>query len=355
MSSRAERKVRTMADNWYEKEGLDNDVVLSTKACIVRNVKGYNFMPRLDDNECRSLMMNVDHVIDKDIFQGGPAETIPKPVIMNMIKLQILGREGSQLINPERKSFYFNSDGSLSISVGCGEHINVRAMAPGHDISVYKKAEGTVIELEKQLDIAYSDSYGFLTSNVRLAGTGLRVLYTVALPAIAKTEGGIAALKQRVEQYEWNIYPFAERGELADSNVFIIASINTLGVTEDDVLRRGEMLISDIIKAERSCREEIATNKKEQTADVYGRSYGTLKYCNLITRSEALQALAWLRLYHDYDDSGEIKCSWNMIDKLTMEVLWEPGASSRKTSPSAILNAQKIRADGIRRIVKGDE
>ena len=34
-----------MAD-WYVNEGKDNDVVLSTKACIVRNIKGYNFLPR---------------------------------------------------------------------------------------------------------------------------------------------------------------------------------------------------------------------------------------------------------------------------------------------------------------------
>ena len=39
---------------WYEEKGRDNDVVLSTKACIVRNIKGYNFMPRLDDKECQS-------------------------------------------------------------------------------------------------------------------------------------------------------------------------------------------------------------------------------------------------------------------------------------------------------------
>ena len=29
---------------WYVNEGKDNDVVLSTKACIVRNIKGYNFL-----------------------------------------------------------------------------------------------------------------------------------------------------------------------------------------------------------------------------------------------------------------------------------------------------------------------
>ncbi|MBR4431088.1 MAG: hypothetical protein IKS75_07315 [Clostridiales bacterium] len=340
---------------WYEEKGRDNDVVLSTKACIVRNIKGYNFMPRLDDKECQSLMNTIDEAVDKDIFAGGQASELDKDTAIRLIRLQVLGREGSQMAGAERKAFYYNDNASLSIAVGSGEHITVRAQAAGHDISVYKAAEKTVTDLESKLDIAYSDKYGFLTSNVRLAGTGLKILYTVALPAISKTEGGIAALTQRVGQYEWTIYPFAERGELADSNVYIIASVNTLGVTEDEVLKRGEMLIADVIKAERACREEIATSKKDQSEDIYGRSYGTLRYCAQVSRSEAIQALGWLRLYHDYYDAGDIKCSWNAINKLTMNVLWEPGVPLKKNSPSALTTSQKIRADGIRRTLKSEE
>ena len=114
------------------------------------------------------------------------------------------------------------------------------------------------------------------------------------------------------------------------------------------------MLITDVIKAERACREEIVTSKKLQTEDIYGRSYGNLRYGSLITRSEAIEALEWLRLYHEYDDSGEIKCSWNTINKLTMDILWEPAAPNRKT-PGSFTNSQKIRAQGIRTILKGAE
>ena len=338
---------------WYTIEGKDNDVVLSTKACVVRNIKGYNFMPRLDDKECQSLLETVDNAIDKERFTGGKADQLDKDTVLRLTRLQILGREASQLADPGRKAFYCNDDASLSIAVGSGEHLTVKAMAQGHDISVYKKAEDVAVGLERKLDVAFSENYGFLTSNVRLAGTGLKILYTVSLPAISKTEGGIAALTQRVSQYEWNIYPFAERGEIADSDVYIIASVNTLGVTEDEVLKRGEMLITDVIKAERACREEIATSKKEQSVDIYGRSYGTLRYAGMISRSEALQALGWLRLYHDHDDTGEIKLSWNTLDKLTMDILWEPGAPSRKNSQS--IASQKFRANGIRKILKGDE
>ncbi|WP_034449862.1 hypothetical protein [Butyrivibrio sp. AE2032] len=336
---------------WYTTEGADNDVVLSTKACIVRNIKGYNFMPRLDDKDCRSLMDTIDGAVDKDTYIGGCAADLDRNTVLKLTRLQLLGREASQLANPERKAFYYNDDASLSITVGCGEHLTIKAQAQGHDISVYKKAEMLAVDLEKKLDIAFSGNYGFLTSNVRLAGTGLKILYTVAIPALSKTESGITALSQRVRQYEWTLYPFSERGETADSDVYIIASVNTLGVTEEELLRRGEMLIADVIKAERACREELISSRKEQAEDNYGRSYGTLRYANMISRGEALQALSWIRLYHDHDDSGEIKISWNTIDKLTMDILWEPGAPNRKSGQSTA--SQKYRANGIRKILKG--
>ena len=119
---------------WYTNDGKDNDVVLSTKACIVRNIKGYNFMPRLDDKECQSLLETIDKAIDKDVYTGGNAADLDKNTILKLTRLQILGREASQMANPERKAFYYNDDVSLSVAVGAGEHLTVKAMAAGHGI-----------------------------------------------------------------------------------------------------------------------------------------------------------------------------------------------------------------------------
>ena len=61
---------------WYEKEGRDEDVVLSTKACIVRNVKGYNFPSKMDEKDANSLLKKVDSVIDRNSLSGGLAADI---------------------------------------------------------------------------------------------------------------------------------------------------------------------------------------------------------------------------------------------------------------------------------------
>ena len=337
---------------WYEKEGRDEDVVLSTKACIVRNIKGYNFPSKMDEKDANSLLKKVDSVIDRNVFSGGMAtDIISSGDTATLMKAQVSGRDGSLLFAPDRKAIYYTEDYSLSIAVGNSEHLTIKAQAPGHDISIYRRAEKAAVELEKKLDIAYSEKYGFLTSSVKLTGTGLKILYTVAIPAIAKTEGGIAALGQRVGQYEWTIYPFAEQGELNESSVYIIASVSTLGVSEEEILARGEMLIEDVIKAERACREQLATKKKTQMQDLYGRAYGLMRFATLMSRREALDSICWLRLFRDYDDSCEFDCKWKMLNMITQEVCWEQqrrGEINTQTS-------QKQRAERIRKILKGDD
>jgi len=337
---------------WYETEGRDEDVVMSTKACLVRNVKGYNFPSKMDDKDCKSLLAAVDGAIDKNVFSGGAAtDIVTSGDAATLMQAQISGRDGSLLHAPDKKAIYYSEDYSLSVAVGNTEHLTIKAQAPGHDIGVYRKAESVAVDLEKKLDIAYSEKYGFLTSSVKMTGTGLRILYTVAIPAIAKTEGGIAALRQRVGQYEWNIYPFAEQGELNESSVYIIASVSTLGVSEEELLERGEMLISDIIKAERACREQFATKKKTQMKDLYGRAYGLMRFATLMSRREVMESICWLRLYRDYDDSHEFECTWKMLNTITQEVCWE----QQRRNEINTQTSQKRRADRIKKILKGDD
>ena len=51
---------------WYEKSGEDMDVVIATKVSVVRNVKGFNFSPKISTAESDSLLDMVSAVIDKN-------------------------------------------------------------------------------------------------------------------------------------------------------------------------------------------------------------------------------------------------------------------------------------------------
>jgi len=341
---------------WYEKYGKDQDVVLSSKACIVRNVKGYNFSNKMTGSDFDSLLEQIDGAIDKTVTGNvwaanalGSGNDTGKSLLTP--ESQLFGRNMYIIRDPNHKRIYYNDDAGLSIVVGSHEHLTIRAMAAGNDPSVYNKAEKIATGLERKLEMAYSDKYGFLTSDIGVVGTGFKMIYTVAIPAISKSNEALAALRDRVSHYHWDIYPFAEQGELGNSSVYILTNISTLGVSEEEIISRGKMLLKDVVQFERTLREKVATKNKTQTSDLYGRSFGLLRYSGVISRKEAIDALGWLRIYKEYDDSGEINISWEKINKLTQDVCWEfiPAAKRGSTAASA------IRASKIKSILKGDD
>ncbi len=342
---------------WYEKSGKNQDVVLSTKVIVTRNIRGYNFPCKMNSDECRQIVDQVAKVIDKDKLPNEwtgaslPAKTEDGKALLTS-ESQLLGRRLNVLKDADRKAIYYNEDCSLSVTVNQDEHLTVRALAAGHDPKAYAMADDMAASLEQKLDIAFSERHGFLTSDIKLAGTGTVILYTVAIPAIVKSNGGLNMLRQRVNQYYWSITPFDEQGQYASSNVYVIGSISTRGVSGEEVLRRGEMLINDIIQLERGCREQFATRRTSEVSDLFGRAYGMLRYARNINPREALDALGWLRMYKEYDDSSEVSISWEKLNKLTQEILWESERFSSKPKGGKL---DTIRANKIKNILKGDE
>ena len=161
---------------WYEKEGRDEDVVLSTKACLVRNIKGYNFPSKMDDKDAESLLSKVDSVIDRNQFSGGRAtDIINTGDTAELMKAQISGRDGSLLFSPDKKSIYYTEDYGLSIAVGNSEHLTIKAQAPGHDIGVYRLAEKAAVELEKKLD-TWEHQHNLAASIFELDRAGFDIL-----------------------------------------------------------------------------------------------------------------------------------------------------------------------------------
>ena len=45
---------------WYEKEGNNMDVVLSTKIVLNRNIKGFPFPPKMSDADRRKMLEEVE-------------------------------------------------------------------------------------------------------------------------------------------------------------------------------------------------------------------------------------------------------------------------------------------------------
>ena len=336
---------------WYERPGKDTDVVLSSKVTIVRNIKGFSFPSKMSDADRENAMGMIRQAggnMGFNFIRCDEMDDTAKEDVFDQYYCKY------NFLNSEQKTaFLLGKKEGLGVLLGDKEHISIVSFISGDDVvSAYKSAEEVAEKFEKEMEIAYSDKLGFLTSDIRYVGTGLSISFLVSLPGIEKTAGALAILSKRAEKYDWQIRPILQSDGNKEAGMFEIKSIATLGVSESDMVSRAQKVIADAVKLERSCRTNIYKKKTLIVEDQFYRSYALLRYARKIEATEVLNLLGWLRFGLDNIKESEVDLDWDTINMLTHKVRRDYTAvdsRGRKNAASA-----GIRADKIRKALKKD-
>lgn len=344
---------------WYEKEGSDPDVVIMTTAVVSRSLNGTPFVPKMTKEDFDHVKDSVDVAmkgISMERMEGGKVDL---ETLDQLNRDRVLMNEGADL--SENSVIYTDSERSLNVFVNFNEHLTVEARSAGFDLDVTDKAESFASMLESKLDIAFSEKYGFLNSNLEETGTGLRIFAMVCIPGICRNERGAELIAKRCQQYDWKLAaPFKRSGA---AGIFFVMSDAMLGVSEAKICENGRQLIGEIIALERKCREEIVKSNPSMYEDLYARAYGTLRYATVQQPQEILSNLSNIRLYKDsYKAEGTeeteeadlpVKVSWKTINEITGDVCHECMGGRSKTR--TMLAANKKRAAQVKNLLKGDD
>ena len=337
---------------WYENDGKNMDVVLSTKIILNRNIKGFPFPPKMSDSDRENVLGMVRQAagsMDLNFVRTDELDDAAKADLYNQFF------SGYAFLNSDAKTGYLISKTEgLGVVINNTDHISIVSMVPGTDVATaYKRADELAVKFEQSMDIAYSDKFGFLTSQIKSVGTGMQLIMTLALPGIEKTEGAVNVLARRVEKYDWQLIPMTHQDGIRESGIYILTNVATLGVTEQEIIDKAQKVQDDIIKLEKSCRKNICTKKKGIVEDQYYRAYATLSYCRRIETAEALTLINWLRLGQDCVDTSEANLDWKKINKLTQKVRRNYSDSAGKGSRPK--DKSTARATLIRDIMKGGQ
>lgn len=338
---------------WFDKNGNDKDTVLSATAVIYRNIKGFPFEAKMSSADKEVVLGMVKQAVadtDKVFIRGNELD---ENMTRNLYEQRLITRRFIQDRDTNAVLLDKNDEG-FAVEVNGIEHLVIRKSCAGSDIrSAYKKAEEVAVMLEKKLDIAFTEKMGFLTSGISVVGTGLFLGFSVAIPGVEVTAGGIATLAKRLEKYDWSIRPAFKNEKGITGGIYVLSGTATLGVSEKDVLRRAERVISDVIKFERNCRANIYKKKAGILQDQFCRSYGLLRYCRRIEKYEAVDLLGRIRLGLEKFDTEDINIDYdriNHISNLLMSEYEDPGNQGARS-----VRLSKIRSDMIRRTLKGDD
>lgn len=320
-----ERFLNQAVSSWMSAEGPNSDIVLSSRIRLARNFKDYKFPTVFTSEEGQKV---IDAVYQS--VSGHPFSSIGTLELLVMDDLQPLQKRvlvEKHLISPylEKNAVLgaciLSENEEVSIMVNEEDHIRIQCLFPGLQISEALKVANEIDDhIEKQVDYAYDEQIGYLTSCPTNVGTGMRASVMMHLPGLVLTHQ-LNRIIPAINQLGLVVRGIYGEGSEALGNIFQISNQITLGKSEEDIVEDLQGVVAQLISEERSAREALAKTSNIQLEDKVFRSYGVLSNCRVIESKEAASCLSDVRLGIDM---GFIKnISKNILNELM--ILTQPG------------------------------
>lgn len=283
---------------WLKSEEPANDLVISCRIRLARNIEGIPFsqwasssdLKRISDMTLQSLRKS-NHLNDADVFAMEELDSMDRNFLAEryMISREFAksGIERYVTISPNH---------TISVMVNEEDHLRMQVLYTGHNLrEAWGQIDNIDRELESDLEFSFSNTFGYLTACPTNVGTGIRCSVMVHLPALVMSRK-IEKVLNAVTQIGLTVRGLAGEGSEITGNLFQISNQWTLGISEEETISKIEKILQQILQQERN--EETAMIEKSRTEleDRVWRAYATLKYARVLSSNEAVELLSTLRL-----------------------------------------------------------
>ena len=303
--------------SYLERKKEKNIIAISSRVRLARNLAEYSFPVSASVHDLALVRNQVEDAVKNGKVIGS------KGLVFYMDELPDLDREflyerrlvSSKLLDaPLNRGLFVSGNEQLAIMVNEEDHLRIQSFMPGFRLQeAYKKASQADDRLSNELEFAFDDKLGYLSSCPTNVGTGLRASVMLHLPGLTlsgELETTIRAL---------NKMNFAVRGIFGEGSenvgaLYQISNQVTLGDSEEEIIEKISATISQIIHYEQNAREYMFVKKQSRLLDYVGRSYGLLKYAYLLHSKETLNALSGVKLGVDMGIFANVDSS--MVHKI---------------------------------------
>ncbi|TJX13262.1 protein arginine kinase [Tissierella creatinini] len=324
----------------------DQDVAISTRIRIARNLKDFDF----------PLYLNIE---DADKLTNTVLDTMKESFDDNYkffrirdlsVKERLMYME-EHLISPEltrqidKSSFLLRGDEKATIMINEEDHLRIQTLLSGLNLdAAWRLCSEIDDKLESKLNYAYDSDLGYLTACPTNVGTGMRASVMLHLPCLSIINH-MNSLTEAIRKLGLTVRGLYGEGTEASGNLYQVSNQTTLGQTEEEIINKLNKIIIQIVGKERNVRKYLKEKKGFELEDKIYRSFGILKHSRLMSSKEAMNHLSALKLGFDcgylLNDSGI-----NIIE-LMIEIM--PATMQKKLNVDLDKNERdKIRAEIIR-------
>jgi len=278
---------------------MANDLVLTSRIRLARNLDKIVFPHKITDEKGKDLVKKVEAAFYTEGFSKESYRTVKLWETDRKTQNAFFEKHliSSNMINNWSKAaVILSADDKLSVMINEEDHIRIQCINPGYSLEeAFIYANEVDDHLERMLEFAFNEKYGYLTACPTNVGTGMRASVMIHLPFItmnSKLEGSLYTLS-KLGMAIRGIYG---EGSKTAGSIYQISNQITLGINEKETIRNLKAVVNTIVALENKERENAYKNYKHEIQDKVSRALGTLKSSVLMPSPECLELLSYVRM-----------------------------------------------------------
>lgn len=250
-----------LADRSVGNPDQTGEYVISTRVRVGRNLAGVPFAPGISKEQRDEVERRVVEALES---LGGdlsghyyPLGELDEKTRAQLVEDHFLFKQGDRFLEaaganrdwPHGRGIFHSDDKKFLVWVNEEDELRIISMEEGGDIkSVFDRLARAQDEMEKSLQFAFSDEYGYLSSCPTNLGTAMRASVHIRVPKL-DASGRLQGLCDELGLSVRGIH-----GEHSESSggVYDISNKRRLGVSEADIAELLHVGVERLIQEEQS-------------------------------------------------------------------------------------------------------
>lgn len=287
---------------WLKGSGPESDIVISSRIRLARNLAEFPFIARATDAD----RAEIEEILHARIAAFNESKKFPSELLYVdvsrlaevdrafLVERQLISRELSE--SEGARAVAIDSCEQCSVMINEEDHLRLQVMHSGLDLeTAWSQISALDDMIEEQVTYAYNESLGYLTACPTNVGTGIRVSVMLHLPALVITRQ-IDKVFRSLQKINLAVRGLYGEGSQAMGDFYQISNQITLGLSEQELIKKVADVVPVLIDYERQAREFLVRESQETLHDRVSRAYGILRNAQTISSEETLHLLSSVRM-----------------------------------------------------------
>ncbi len=283
---------------WLRGSGPESDIVISSRIRLARNLADFPFVRRAKGDEksaiAKMVRGKIDAVMSEHDLVYLEVDRLSDLDRQFLVERQLISRELAE--NEGCRGVAIDMTEQYSVMVNEEDHMRIQVIRSGLDLQhAWERIDQIDNVLEKELNYAFHDDFGYLTACPTNVGTGLRVSVMLHLPALVITRE-IEKVFRSLQKLNVAVRGLYGEGSQFMGDFYQVSNQITLGRTENELIETVAEVVPRIIDYERRAREFLVNEGEKDLHDDVSRAYGILCTAKKISSEETMHYLSKVRM-----------------------------------------------------------